>query len=219
MWLKVYLIQLHQKYVFRKYFPIFRKKLENCDEISDDLLRKIVYGWGNMGFSSEHLLAKAVIHYINHCIGPVLECGSGLSTIIMGIVAIKKNIKVYSLEHHQDWHRKISSFLAKERLNNSILYYTPLKSYESYDWYDIHDINLPKDFDLILCDGPPGQTRGGRFGLVPQLNEKIKKNAIILVDDYSRSQEKDTVEKWKTHYQYTILEDQSNDVFATLLKQ
>lgn len=218
MWLKVSLIQLHQKIIFSIYFPVFRRKLQKGEEISDDLLTKIVYGWGNMGYSSEHTLARAIIDYTSKCNGSVLECGSGLSTIIMGIIAMQKNINVYSLEHHKQWHQKVSSVLAKQGLKNSILYHTPLKSYDSFDWYNLENKELPSDFDLVLCDGPPAQTKGGRIGLIYLMDEHISRKATIIVDDYMRVEEKKIVENWISSYDYTLDTKRTNDVFAILVK-
>ena len=216
LWLKTKMIKVHQLYTFARYFPQFKYKLLHDQEISDDLIRKIVYGWGNMGFSSEIVLTKAIIRYCNACQGPVIECGSGLSTVIMGIIAQKRNIKVYSLEHHEMWYEKISKILASEGLNNSIIYHTPLKDYGDYDWYDLEGRDLPADFDLVLCDGPPAQTRGGRYGLLPLLRNHFASDYMVILDDSFRPEEREIITKWEQEFHLKQIESESTKIFAVL---
>lgn len=34
-------------------------------------------------------------------------------------------------------------------------------------------------FSLIICDGPPGGTKGGRSGLVPVMRSKLERSTLI----------------------------------------
>jgi hypothetical protein len=57
---------------------------------------------------------------------------------------------------------------------------------------------MPGVFDLVICDGPPGTTKGGRYGLVPIMRERLKPGCAILLDDAGREQERAIADRWKT---------------------
>jgi hypothetical protein len=59
---------------------------------------------------------------------------------------------------------------------------------------------LPHDICLVLCDGPPAKTKGGRYGLLPILRPRLSPDALILVDDYKRSDEKGIVDRWLNEF-------------------
>src|SRR5262245_64264353 len=95
--------------------------------------------------------------------GPILECGSGLSTLILGLIAERRRLQVWSLEEDHTYGRdvamRVSRFQAVPRL-----LYTPLAEYGDYEWYAVPG-HLPADFTLVVCDGPSPKCRGGRYGL------------------------------------------------------
>ena len=71
-------------------------------------------------------------------------------------------------------------------------------SYGDFDWYEVTP-NLPEEFSLVVCDGPPGMTRGGRYGLLPVMRERLH-GAEVLLDDASRAEEQKILSVWKTEF-------------------
>lgn len=209
------LLGFHQRYVFRK---ALRKllSLNRFDSIDDHLIQSLVYGWGNQGFSAKKDYLKEIINRTKNVNGCILECGSGLSTIIMGVIARANNFKVYSLENNSDWYQKVLSVCKEYGLVNSILLYAPLREYSGYDWYDIHDVKSIDDFGLVICDGPPAQTKGGRFGLIPLLKQQIRRDAIILVDDTKRQAENDMIKDWSKVISFDVEYKTKGDQYAVL---
>ena len=47
--------------------------------------------------------------------GPMLECGSGVTTILMGILCGRRNVEVWSLEHFGEWRDRVSETLKSQR--------------------------------------------------------------------------------------------------------
>lgn len=109
--------------------------------------------------------------------GPVLEVGSGLTTIIMGIAGAE----VHTLEHDIGWLRKTRKLIQRYDLKNVHLYHASLREYpDGSAWHEI-PYDLPKRFDLVLCDGPP-RNLADRHKLWELLGEAIR-DADWLVDD------------------------------------
>ena len=153
-------------------------------EPSDDLLRRLIWAWGNEGFSADVSYLRAVCRESMLTEGPILECGSGLTTVLLAIYAGKRGIPVVSLEHVPEWHRTVSEALKRFELASQVKL-APLKHYDGFDWYELPE-KLPKNVKLVICDGPPGETFGGRYGLLPVCRKFMADDCIILFDDVVR---------------------------------
>ena len=57
--------------------------------------------------------------------------------------------------------------------------------------------SMPDKFGLVICDGPPGNTIGGRYGLIPVMRTRLSKGTLILLDDASRPDEQNIAERWR----------------------
>jgi hypothetical protein len=132
--------------------------------------------------------------------GAVLECGSGLSTLLLGLLTQSRGLRVWSLEHLPRWHDRVASSLQKCRIENVELCLAPLRNYEAYSWYAPPLERMPKDFRLVVCDGPPGTTPGGRYGLLPIMGEHLAPDCVILFDDAARQGEAQVLRRWRDEF-------------------
>ena len=57
-------------------------------------------------------------------------------------------------------------------------------------------MKLMPEFSLVICDGPPASTPGGRYGLLPVMRDKLKAGATILLDDAVREEEQVIANRW-----------------------
>jgi hypothetical protein len=178
-----------------------------CTQPGNPVLNDLVYGWGNETWSAlDEYLAGCVKHALSSP-GPILECGSGLSTIVVGAIAQKYGKKLWTLEHRAEWALKLTTYLKKYKIDSVTLNTKPLKDYGEYCWYEPNLRTMPDRFTLVICDGPPGTTKGGRYGLVPVVGNKIKPGCVILLDDAGRKEELAIARKWASelHAPFKIL--------------
>lgn len=210
-WLK----KRHQELVFNSSVRQFARDFNDIDS-KDELIERLIYGWGNQGFSAKSDYIKAIVRYAIRTEGPILECGSGLSTILLHIVAFKRGVEIISLENDSYWGNIVLSKLGRGELKcRSGLYICPLKRYIDFDWYDISSVPLPGHFSLVVCDGPPGTTFGGRYGLFPILSGRLSKS-IVLLDDFNRSEEKSVVIKWSKTFNISVKTTGKDDSCAII---
>ena len=66
---------------------------------------------------------------------------------------------------------------------------SPLRQYKDFCWYDPPIDSMPEAFALVVCDEPPGSTRGGRYGLAAIKRERLKDGCIVLLDDAASEDE------------------------------
>lgn len=161
------------------------------------MLKDLVYGWGNADWSAlDEYLASCIGHALSSC-GPILECGSGLSTVLVGAIAKKRNQGHWTLEHKPEWAANVQRHLDRYRIDSVVQCTRPLKDYGEFCWYDPPSKSMPDGFVLVICDGPPGTTRGGRYGLVPIMKDRLKPGCVILVDDADREPDLAIAKRWE----------------------
>jgi hypothetical protein len=160
--------------------------------------------WGNPGFTANVAFLQVVLDHAQSVPGPILECGSGLTTVLAALSAPAQ--PVWSLEHIEEWRRYVQMRLMFARTDANVLL-TPLASFGRFQWYRL-PAALPNAFPLVICDGPPGTTPGGRYGLLPLVRERLPKGAVILLDDAERSNEQAVLKRWQDEagWHYTIKE-------------
>jgi len=147
--------------------------------VDADALDKAFIGWGNP-FAADTSLLFIAHEMAKEAAGPILETGSGLSTLIMGIAAMKSGAEVHALEHDLDYFKKTAEALKRFGIKNVHLHYAPLRPYrDGFIWYEIPE-GLPESFALVLCDGP--QQRFGRDGIFKLLGDQIR-DAHFVMDD------------------------------------
>jgi hypothetical protein len=93
---------------------------------------------------------------------------------------------VLSLEHHEEWREKVLRALHLAGVHARVEL-SPPEPYEHSVWYQLPE-QLPESFDLVLCDGPPSTTQGGRSGLWRLIGDRIR--CCVLLDDAGRDGER-----------------------------
>ncbi len=165
---------------------------------NSEIFTDLIYGWGNEGWSALGEYLHACIDQTRESNGPILECGSGLSTILLGIICQETDNRLWTLEHDQKWADKVKSILEKHKIDSVHLCVAPLINYGDFSWYTPPTDSMPKNFSLVICDGPPGDTPGGRYGLLPVMKDHFTQSCVILLDDGARQDEKSIAERWSS---------------------
>jgi Methyltransferase domain len=161
------------------------------------VLKRLVYGWGNESWSAREEYLTRIVEAATGSRYDILECGSGLSTLLLGAVARKAGVRVWALEHSPEWRQRVCAAIEKYGLAEDVTVLdTPIQPYGDYDWYSVPPALTQARFGLAICDGPPGDTRGGRYGLLPVLREGFVPGAVVLLDDAARPEEQATLTRW-----------------------
>jgi len=187
---------------------------------SRELLLKLESGWSNEGMSARLEYLQAVIRYANEVQGAILECGSGLTTLVLAAIAQRRGLDVWTLEDSAVWHKRVSETLHRYKLKSLNNCLVQLKDYGDFAWYEPPLELLPHTFDLIVCDGPLGTTKAGRYGLLPLLKSHFKTGTTILLDDADRPAEEEAIHQWSKLIPLQVsLHEQSHGQFAVITIQ
>jgi hypothetical protein len=152
-------------------------------------------GWGNDAYSADLNYLEEVATMAVRTPGPVLECGTGVTTLILGLLAGRRGVEVCALEHDKEWYNVTANALRRHRIRGVQLYLAPLHDYGGFTWYSSPD-GIPPFFSFIVCDGPPELTPGGRYGLLPVMHKRLTKGSVILLDDAGTKAGSEAISRW-----------------------
>lgn len=160
-------------------------------------LAEIREAWGNLAYSADvSFLTEALGRVRCGGAGAVLECGSGISTILMGLSMPRRpGCEIWSLENDTRWLKRTASVVSRYYLGNVQLVHAPLRFYDDYMWYAAPFQRMPQ-FDLVICDGPTEATPGGRYGLLPVMAPHLADDAVVMVDDADTAVARGVLARW-----------------------
>ena len=182
------------------------------------MLQSLSLGWGNDGYAANLDYLQEVAKNAATTAGPILECGSGLTTLLLGMLAGRRGVVVRSLEHSAEWRQRIAAVLTRNQIANVEVLSSPLRDYGDFSWYDPPLQRLPDNFRLVICDGPPGMTKGGRYGLLPVFGPRLSEGTVIVLDDAERPGEVELVNRWKREVDLAVkVSNKPAGSFATLV--
>ncbi len=161
------------------------------------VLRWLEYGWDNGGWPASPEYLQETARLAAATPGTVVEAGSGLSSIVLSYV-VRADQPIVSFEHHRQWADRVARYVSRRGSYRVLT--RPLTPREGYDWYAVEPSDLPAGITLAVIDGPPGSTRGGRYGALPELAEHLAPGAILLLDDTARPQEQQAMDRWAAEY-------------------
>ena len=167
-----------------RFFAALQEADRSAPQIPSEILTKLCTNWGNEGWPAKEELLAARAAHAWETPGTILECGCGLSTVLLALIARHKGQKVVSIEHQGDYATSIRCTLRRFDLANVEVLFCPLVAHEDYDWYEIPEGTFgEQEISLVVCDGPPEATRGCRHGVLPVTLPFLRHGAVILLDD------------------------------------
>jgi hypothetical protein len=166
--------------------------------INHDVLADLCLGWGNPDTAANVEFLDECARYARESRLPILECGSGLTTIIAGLIAKKRNNTIWSLENTKYWYNRLKKYSNSYQIDSIHIHYHSLIDYGDFSWYDPPLDSMPDKFSLVICDGP-SDNKGGRYGLLPVMKQRLAPGCIILLHNVDTNDEKENLERWAVY--------------------
>lgn len=156
----------------------------------------------------------------------VVEASSGISTIITAycLEALGEG-RVISLEHDAHFAALSTSLIHKHGLNaQAQVIHAPLKRVsigcKSWQWYDLVSLPTIQSIDMLIVDGPPADGHEiTRYPALPILFDQLSSDAVVLLDDANRPEEKSHVTAWLTAYREFDVEEVPTEKGAVILRR
>lgn len=133
----------------------------------------------------------------------VVECGSGTSTLWLAYAMRRNGVgKVVALDHLPQYAERTRSMIHSHGLDAFVeVRDAPLVPRSTprgeYMWYDFDPASLNEPVDVLVVDGPPGDTGPhARYPALPIFEDCLAKEARILMDDVDRRDEQEVLDVW-----------------------
>lgn len=173
------------------------RELDMCDSLPP------MRGWAGSPDFLWHLARHA-----RRC-GPrvVVECGSGVSTVVLArCMQLNGEGHVYSMDHDSVFAEKTRRELNAHGLDEwATVLDAPLQAHElngeSWFWY-AYGV-LPEDIgiDMLVIDGPPDSTGDlARYPAGPILLPRLNRDGAVFMDDYARPGESAVARHWREEW-------------------
>jgi hypothetical protein len=138
----------------------------------------------------------------------IIECGSGLSTLIAAYALEKIGCgHIVSLDQSAQWAAITRQKLEEHDLSRYVsVVYAPLSpivlpNKSTVMWYATESLNSYSNIDFLIIDGPTVWSGPeARYPALPFLWNKLANDAVIFVDDSNRVEERVMVTDWLALY-------------------
>jgi predicted O-methyltransferase YrrM len=133
----------------------------------------------------------------------VVECGSGASTVLLAKLQRQRyRGRLISLEHDERFAARTRGMLDMNGLDD-VVTVCPLGPNGQWQWYTLRP--EIRKIDMLIVDGPPARTAWlARYPALPLLRERLSDDAVIVLDDVHRHDERVILRRWLSEYpEYT----------------
>lgn len=158
--------------------------------------------WDNRGWSVGPLYLDWLLDRLGATSGPVLDVGSGLSTVVIG--ALWPDRAVLSLEQDGQWAELMKRRVGQLGLERVTIRHAPLRDRGGYLWYAADGVDLSPHYGLVACDGPAVHgvdeplRAAWRVGLLAELDRRGVTVGEILLDDANDPRAPETLSHWRS---------------------
>jgi predicted O-methyltransferase YrrM len=151
----------------------------------------------------------------------ILEFGSGPSSVRLARTFPKA--QVVSVEGSRKYYEKTQALRRECGVEDRLtVLYLPLE----FNWYGLSRIQSYQrvdhagSFDAVIVDGPPHWTLRGREACLYQVYDRIREGGVVILDDYSRTDEQNILQNWLATYpnSFRLSVEPVNDHLAVLRK-
>jgi hypothetical protein len=141
----------------------------------------------------------------------IVECGGGISTLyIARLLRQRARGHLCTVEDDAEWAALLRAQLESEQTSDhvSVLHADLVPTSLTFDgqqgrWYDEEKLRqsiFGEPIDLLIVDGPAGQTaerRHARYPAVPHFRSLLTDDYALILDDIHRRGEQEILERWE----------------------
>jgi len=151
----------------RDLIPKFREGAETGNDLDE------VFKFAGSLYAADPFSLALMVGLARKCTGPIIETGSGMSSVLMAAVTGQQ---IYSLEHLEHYAGQTHGWAKDAGVSGLNICFAPATDEL---WYDVEKFELPNRFSLGFCDGPP-RLYGTRMRFFETFGDRC---TVIVADD------------------------------------
>ena len=191
---RIQLLRARFDVLFRHYQfdATVRRMLESKDDATILRLLPELYAlWGTPLSPSTQSFLQSCIAHTKTCSGHVLQCGSSLDTLVLGIVCARQTDK----PTHQQRANLIRTRLTDYGITSVHVIVARPQMFADHVWYKVDASQLPKNFSLAVCEGGHSTPRGA-VGLIAKMQDQLNDDSVILAQHVREAKDHEFLTQW-----------------------
>jgi hypothetical protein len=179
-------------------------------------------GWA----ASPDLLLTVVDLVLQQRPALVVDVGSGLSTLWEALACQSAGSgRVIAVDHDKDFGAATQALIERQGLGGiADVRYAALTEQRvddrEFSWYDVAVLADVDEIGVLVIDGPPGTTGPlARYPALPLLWGRLAADAVIVLDDADREDERTVVHMWLERYPELKVERLRHEKGAVVLRR
>ncbi|MFT7654726.1 MAG: hypothetical protein ACI9ON_003261 [Limisphaerales bacterium] len=193
---------------------ILRRLLQTKDRnLDSQLIADLFAHWGDPLQAAGESYLRSCIAHTSVSSGHILQCGVGLSTLLLGIANARLNYvdnHLWALTDDPHNANVIRSWLSQYQVTNTHIVVCQPHIFDGYVWYGVNTKQLPQGFTLALSDGGRACVSGA-VGLVYRMGEKLGTDSVILSRNLKKREDQAMVFDWaKSNQLNCVVVDKSS---------
>ncbi|NLT72663.1 MAG: class I SAM-dependent methyltransferase [Chloroflexi bacterium] len=128
----------------------------------------------------------------------IVECGSGVSTLMLGnLLKTRQAGHLYALEEDELWHRHMAELVSAQGLGQYVdVVHAPIAE----GWYStsVAETVLARapHVDLLLVDGPQTKAGQSRHDALRFFRGALDATSTVMLHDVNRAEEREVLTRW-----------------------
>ena len=166
--------------------------------LTDEQLIELWQSWGDDLPISRLPYIRTSIAEAARCAGPILQCGSSLSSILIGIICHQARAwskQLWILEHDPHWGNMIRSYLKQYEIGKAHVISAPIEQFDGFVSYILDASRLPKSFALVLCDASVALPSSAR-GVMERMSDHLDDRCVFLARNAKRPRDLKRLADW-----------------------
>jgi hypothetical protein len=167
--------------------------------LPDILVSEICETWGDAQLNGADGFLSACLDVASRTTGPILQCGAGLSTLLLGLAAERSGVHLWTLEHQSHAANSARSWLHQYEVANAHVISAPADLMEDCVGYVVDAARLPSNLGLVICEGSSAVPASAR-SMLTRIGDRLDPNSVVLVHHVKRRRDADFLVQWaKAH--------------------
>jgi hypothetical protein len=170
-------------------------RASNPGPLPDILVAEICETWGDPALNGADGFLTVCLDYASRATGPILQCGAGLQTLLLGLAAERSGVHLWTLEHQPHAANSARSWLQQYEVANAHVITAAADFMEDSVGYVVDVARLPGNFALVICDGSSAVPSSAR-SLLTRVGDRLDPQGTVLVHHVKRRRDAEFLTQW-----------------------
>lgn len=173
-----------------------RRALEPAPGLVDErVINEVCAAWGSPESYGVDGHVRALLAEVPKAHGHVLQCGAGLTTLLLAIALAHRGVHLWTLESNPQSADSVRSWLAQYQLHQAHVVTARAELGDGGVGYALDVGRIKGPLSLVVCEASAAHP-GNAAWILPRIADRLDCRAVVMVRDVRKREEVDSVAAW-----------------------